>query len=334
MGYQILGKEAGNIGFGLMSFGFPRPETEDEKIAAMKAALDAGATSWNGGEFYGPSLQEGSPALLKKYFEKYPEDAAKISLNIKGGLHLPMGLNSVDNSPAYTRESIENCLALLGPVKQPLDMWEIARRVTQDDYIESLKVIDGYVKAGKIGGVALTEVNAATVRQAAKLVKVAAVEVEISLFFTEPLTDGVCAACKELDIPIFAYSPLGRGFLTGKFKSVADLPKQYSMSPRFWPENFDTNLKLVEQVEKWAAAKNCTPAQFAINWVAALSRRPGMPKIIPIPGAGNLQRVKENIHEVPLTDADMDEVSAFLTKFIPSGDRWPEAFKVWEDKTT
>jgi pyridoxine 4-dehydrogenase len=88
-------------------------------------------------------------------------------------------------------------------------MWEMARRVTQTEYIQSLRVIDGYVKQGKIGGVALSEVNVNSIRQAAKVVNVVGVEIELSLFHTDPLHNGICAACAELDIPIFAYSPLG-----------------------------------------------------------------------------------------------------------------------------
>lgn len=120
-------------------------------------------------------------------------------------MHMPI---FVDNSPEYTRQSIENCLKLIGD-KGKIDMWEIARRDTQEDYVKSLRVIDEYVKQGKIGGVSLSEVNANSIRQATKVVKVVGVEIELSLFQTDPLHNGVCAACAEFDIPIFAYSPLG-----------------------------------------------------------------------------------------------------------------------------
>lgn len=186
---------------------------------------------------------------------------------------------AVDNSPAYTRESIENCLALLGD-KAMIDTWEMARRTTQEEYIQSLRVIDSYVQAGKIGGVTLSEVNAKTIRQAVKVVKVVGVEVELSLFYTEPLRNGICAACAEFGIPVFAYSPLGvsapvsylqgccwltslqSGFLTGKVKKPEDMYTYFQQLPRFQAAHFDANFKLVEKVTEWAAKKGCTPAQY------------------------------------------------------------------------
>ncbi|CAJ2501075.1 Uu.00g039280.m01.CDS01 [Anthostomella pinea] len=326
MAYQILGKDVSKIGFGMMSLtqeGTKTQSTDDEKFAILKAALAAGSNSWNGGEFYGPNLEDNSLPVLRKYFEKYPEDAGKVCINIKGGAHKPP--MTVDNSPEYVRQSVQHCVDQLGG-KAKIDMWEMCRRVSQGEYLESLRVIDGFVKEGTIGGVALTEVNANTIRQAAKIVKVAAVEVEISLFETEPLHNGICEACVELGIPIYAYSPLGRGFLTGKpFNPL------FKMLPRLADDNIAANTKLVEAVKKWAAKKDCTPAQFAINWVATLSQRPGMPKIIPIPGAAHIDRVKENLREVELTDADMDEVDAFLVEFKPAGERLPAFFAQWLD---
>ncbi|KAI0438675.1 NADP-dependent oxidoreductase domain-containing protein [Xylaria telfairii] len=332
--YKIVEKEVKDIGYGLMSLHLPRekPISDEDRIAMIKAAVNAGANFLNGGEFYGPSLQENSLSLLKQYFEKYPEDADKVVISVKGGMHLPI---SVDNSPEYTRKSIENCLKLIGD-KGKIDMWEMARRDTQEDYIKSLRVIDEYVKQGKIGGVTLSEVNANTIRQAAQVVKVVGVEIELSLFQTDPLHDGVCATCAELDIPIFAYSPLGRGFLTGKAQKPEDIYLLFRNLPRFQGENFNANLKLVEKVKEWSAKKGCTPAQFSINWLVALSKRPGMPKVIPIPGAASLERIQENIHKVELTDADMDEVDAFLKDFNTLGNRFNEHLAKWLDsnKTT
>ncbi|KAI1428060.1 NADP-dependent oxidoreductase domain-containing protein [Xylaria sp. FL1777] len=329
MTYKIIGKSVENIGYGLMSLNLPRddPIPVDDKIGMIKAALDAGANFLNGSEFYGPSLEDNSLTLLKYYFEKYPEDADKVVISIKGGMRLP---RVFDNSPEYTRESIENCLHLIGD-KGKIDMWEMARRTAQAEYIQSLRVIDSYVKQGKIGGVTLSEVNANSIRQAVKVVKVVGVEIELSLFHTDPLYNGICAACAELDIPIFAYSPLGRGFLTGKIQKPEDMYALFRALPRFQAENFDANLKLVDKVKGWAAKKGCTPAQFSINWLVALSNRPGMPKIIPIPGAASLDRIRENIYEVKLTDEDMDEVDTFLKEFKVSGDRMSQEHTQWLD---
>ncbi|KAI1264155.1 NADP-dependent oxidoreductase domain-containing protein [Xylariaceae sp. FL1019] len=326
---KIAGKEMNRIGFGLLSLNLPRetPITVDDKVAMIKAAVDSGANFLNGAEFYGPNLQDNSLTLLNKYFEKYPEDADKLIISIKGGLregHKP------DNSPEYTRESIEHCLSQLGD-KGKIDAWAMARRVTQEDYIKSLRVIDSFVKAGKIGGVALSEVNAKSIRQAAKIVKVVAVEVEMSLFNTDPLDDGIVEACSELDIPILAYSPLGRSFLTGAIQKPEDLYALFQRMPRFHPDNWEQNMKLVEALKGWATKRGCTPAQLSINWLAELSDRPSMPKILPIPGAASLARIKENIHEVKLSSADMTEIDRFLKQFTVQGERVPEFMRTWLD---
>ncbi|KAI0160366.1 NADP-dependent oxidoreductase domain-containing protein [Xylariaceae sp. FL1272] len=326
---KIAGKETNSIGFGLLSLNLPRetPIAIDDKVAMIKAAVDSGANFLNGAEFYGPNLQDNSLTLLNKYFQKHPEDADKLIISIKGGLregHRP------DNSPEYTRASIEHCLSQIGD-KGKIDMWAMARRVTQEDYVKSLRVIDSFVKAGKIGGVALSEVNANSIRQAAKIVKVVAVEIEMSLLHTDPLDNGIVHACSELDIPILAYSPLGRGFLTGAIQKPEDLYAAFQRIPRFHPDNWEHNMKLVQALKGWASKNGCTPAQLSINWLAALSDRPSMPKILPIPGAASLARIEENIHKVKLSSADMTEIDQFLGQFIVQGGRVPEVMSHWLD---
>ena len=198
----VHGQEVGPIGYGLMGLTWhPSTQTtDDEKIAVMKAALEAGATAWNGGDFYGPP-ENNSLTVLNKYFTKYPEDAKRVkSISIKSG-YLPGG--RVDNSPDFTQKSVENCLAQLEG-KARLNMWQFGRRTTQGEYLDSLRVLDGFIKEGKIDGVSLSEINANTIRQAVKITKVAAVEVEISLIRHEVLTNGVAEACAEFGIPIFA----------------------------------------------------------------------------------------------------------------------------------
>jgi pyridoxine 4-dehydrogenase len=148
-----------------------------------------------------------------------------------------------------------------------------------------------------------------------------------SRFSTEVLENGVAAACAQYNIPLVAYSPIGRGMLTGQIRSFDDLPADSMMRhfPRFQPENFAINLQLVDQVEAMAKRKGCTPAQLAINWTRALSRREGMPTIIPIPGATTKARVEENSKVVDLTDEEMKEIDETLAKFKPAGDRYPSS---------
>ena len=171
-------------------------------IAAIKTAVEAGCTFLDGGEFYG-TPKHNSLTILRSYFEKYPEDANKVVVNIKGALgpgHIPNG------SKEKVSASIENCLRLLGPVGR-IDQFEPGRRDPNHDFEnETLATIDSYVKSGKIGGISLSEVNADTIRSATKKFKITAVEIELSLFTTDPLTNGVLEACGELSIPVLAYS--------------------------------------------------------------------------------------------------------------------------------
>ncbi|EGZ77121.1 Aldo/keto reductase [Neurospora tetrasperma FGSC 2509] len=316
----IQGKKVGKIGFGLMGLTWRASKLSDEEIfAVIKAALDAGCNYFNGGEFYGPP-DHNSLTVLKRYYDKYPEDVDKILLNVKGCM-LP-GLLT-DSSPEGVRASIENSVRLIGG-KGRIDQFEAARKDPKVDTEVTMKAMGGHIQAGDIRGIALSEVSAQTIRRAAKMAKITAVEVELSIWNTEPLENGVLEACAELDIPVLAYSPLGKGFLTGQVKSFDDIPEGdfRRMLPRFQPEVFETNLRLVRKVEELAARRGCTPAQFAINWILALSKRPGMPTIIPIPGASSPERVRENAVERELTEEDMADVERIFKEFAPVGDRY------------
>ncbi|RDW61127.1 aldo/keto reductase family protein [Aspergillus mulundensis] len=316
------GKEVGPIGFGLMGFTWrPQPCPQEQAFETMRAALRNGCTLWNGGEFYGPPSYN-SLVLLERYLEKYPDDADKFVLNIKGGLNLTNF--HPDGSETNTRRTLDDSIAQLNGRKK-IDQFECARRDQTVPMAETFGVMNEYIQAGKLGGVALSEVRAETIHEAVKHTKIHAVEVELSLFSTEPLENGVAAACHQHGIPLVAYSPLGRGLLTGQIKTLDDIPQDSMLRhyPRFQPDTFGINIQLVHKVEELAAKKGCTPAQFAINWVRSLSRKPGMPTIIPIPGATTVERVEENSKVVELTDAEMDEIDAILARFETAGERYP-----------
>lgn len=166
----------------------------------IKAALESGCNYMNGGEFYGPA-DNNSLTLLNKYFEKYPEDRDKILLNVKGCVFENL---TPDGSPTGVRTSVENCVRLIGG-KGRIDQFEPARKDPKVDIETTVAALQEQVRAGNIGGIALSEVSAATIRRAAKVARIEAVEVELSLWCTEPLENGVAQACAELDIPILAY---------------------------------------------------------------------------------------------------------------------------------
>ncbi|KAK4110181.1 Aldo/keto reductase [Canariomyces notabilis] len=326
---QLGGKEIGPIGFGLMGFTWRNnPPPQEQAFETMRAALKNGCNFWNGGEFYGPP-EYNSLVLLERYFEKYPEDADKVVLSIKGGLN--PATHQIDASPENTSRSINDSIAQLKGRKL-MDLWEYGRRDKKVPLKDTFEYINkNFIETGKIGGISLSEVAASTIHEAVKYTKVLAVEVELSLFSTEVLENGVAAACAQYGIPLVAYSPIGRGMLTGKWKKLEDIPKDSLLLsfnfPRFSPENFPINVELVEKVEELAKAKNCTPAQLAINWTRALSRRPGMPVIIPIPGATTVERVVENSRLVDISDDEMAQIDQILAKFKPAGERYPDAIE-------
>ncbi|KAI2472085.1 putative aldo/keto reductase [Annulohypoxylon bovei var. microspora] len=320
----LVGKEIGPTGYGLMGLTW-REKTVPDEVAfeAMKAALDNGMNFWNGGEFYGPP-ERNSLVLLERYFAKYPEDADKVVLSIKGGVSPTGGVP--DGSPENTRRTLDDSIAQLKGRKK-IDIFEFARRDQRVPMKTTFEIIEKeYVQTGKIGGISLSECRAETIHEAVKIVKVVGVEVELSLFSRHVLEDGVADACAQYDIPLVAYSPIGRGWLGGGIKTLDDVLPQLRSYPWFQPPNFEVNLELARQVEALAAEKGVTPAQLAIAWTKRLSTwRKGAPKtIIPIPGATTAARVKENSVIVEISDDEMRLIDATLAKFPPSGNRYPD----------
>jgi pyridoxine 4-dehydrogenase len=321
--YTLAGLPVGSTGFGLMGLTWrPNPVSQTQAFEAMKAALDNGANFFNGGELYG-TPERNSLHLLREYFEKYPGDAKKVVLSIKGGLE--KGGMRPDGSPENVRRSIDECLTQLAGTKK-LDLFECARVDPKTPIEITVRTADEYVQAGKLGGISLSECSADTIRRAAKVAKISAVEVEYSLWATEIQDNGVLATCGELGIPIVAYSPLGRGFLTGQIKSRDDLAEDDHRRhlPRFSEENFPKNVELIHQLEQLAKRKGCTPGQIGVAWVKAQSERDGNPVIIPIPGATTVERVKENLVDVELSENDVKEIDSILASVEVHGERYQE----------
>lgn len=176
------------------------------------------------------------------------------------------------------------------------------------------------IKDGKFNHIGLSEVSASTIRRAAKIHPIAAVEIEYSLWATEAKANGVLDTAKELGIAIIAYSPLGRGMLTGKFKTIDDVPPAIrERFPRFSEGNFEHNLKFILKVEDFAKRKGATPAQIAIQWVLSVDNH-----IIPIPGATSVGRVEENMAaaNVKLTKEELDELNQFAETAEVKGGRY------------
>ena len=207
--------------------------------------------------------------------------------------------------------------------KKKVDVWECARVDPKTPIEETVKALGELVKEGQLGGIGLSEVRAETIRRAAKVHPIAAVEVELSIWATDILHNGVAQTCAELGIPIVAYSPLCRGMLTHEAPTRnADVPEHLRSFPKFQDEVLQGNLRLTEEVEKLAKQKGCTVAQVAIAWVRGMSGRNGLGVIVPIPGATTEARVIENSKDVVLAESEMQEIEEILKKNKVVGDRY------------
>ena len=289
----------------------------------MKAALTSGANFWNGGTFYG-TADSNSLHLLHAYFTAYPSDAEKVVLSIKGGFDA--STRAPDGSKEGVTRDIESALKTLSGTKQ-IDIFQCGRVDPKVPVEDTISTIAEFVKAGKIGGIGLSEVSASTIRRAVKIHPIVSVEVEFSLFTTDILSNGVAATCAELGIPIVAYSPLGRGFLTGQIKSFADVTDLQKMGPRFQEENFHKNMQLVQKIRTVAEKRGCTPAQLAIGWVRAYSEREAGAVIVPLPGATTVERVEENSKVVDLSESEMKELGDILESMPVEGARVPKVLE-------
>ncbi|PWY70962.1 Aldo/keto reductase [Aspergillus heteromorphus CBS 117.55] len=320
----LAGKEITHNGLGLMRITGMEGTPDEQAFKVLKTALTAGVNVWNGADFYGPP-DNNSLHLMNRYFTAYPEDADKVVLSIKSGLK-DMRTFSMDCSAAGLRGFVDNALKVLDG-KKNIDIFGCARVDPNVPIEESVKALAELKDEGKIGGIQLTEVNADSIRRAASVAKVDMVEAEVSLWATEVFSNGVAEACAEHDIAIIAHTPLGAGMLTGAIKSVDDLPPNdhHRHFPRFHPDNLAKNRELVEQIEKLASEKGCTPAQLALSWIKAQSKKPGMPLVVPVAGARSESRVLENAKEVELTEEDLKKIGSILDEFLVAGERFPVA---------
>ncbi|KAL8744625.1 MAG: hypothetical protein Q9190_003153 [Brigantiaea leucoxantha] len=317
----ITGKLVGATGYGMMNLTWRKtPIPDDQAFVTLRAALAAGCNMWNGGEFYGSS-EANSLTLLNRYFTKYPEDASKVVLSIKGA-GVP-GQMAIDGSEQNVRRSVDACMKMLDG-KKKIDIFEPARVDAKVPLEETIGTLAQYVKEGKIGGIGLSEVQADTITAAAKIHPIAAVEVELSIHTPEILSNGVATTCGELGIPIVAYSPLGRGLLTTQIMKMDDIDKDDIRHhlPRFAPGALEKNATVANELKKIADNKGCTAAQVALGWVRSQSGRNGAGTIIPIPGSTTVARVEENGKEIALNEEELKELQEIMSKQEIVGGRY------------
>jgi aryl-alcohol dehydrogenase-like predicted oxidoreductase len=286
---------------------FYGPRDEAESIATIHRALDLGVNLLDTADMYGPFTNEELVGRAIKGRRGEVVVATKFG-NVRTADGLYHGING---RPEYVRQACDASLRRLGV--DTIDLY-YQHRVDPDVPIEqTVGAMAELVQAGKVKHLGLSEAAPDTIRRAHATHPIAALQTEYSLWTREP-EEAVLGICRELGIGFVAYSPLGRGFLTGRYKSPDDFaPDDWRRTnPRFQGENFQRNLRLVSAIERIAARKGCTSAQLALAWVLAQGH-----DIVPIPGSKQRRRVEENAAAADLTLSEED--LAALEEIAPVG---------------
>jgi aryl-alcohol dehydrogenase-like predicted oxidoreductase len=288
-----------------------------ESLATIDRALELGINLLDTSDVYGPYINE---ELVGRAIKSKRD---QVVLATKFGIvrdPKDPSLRGFSGKPEYVRQSCESSLRRLGV--DTIDLY-YQHRVDPNTPIEdTVRAMADLVKEGKVRYLGLSEASAATMRRAVKVHPIAALQTEYSLWTRDP-EDEILATCRELGIGFVAYSPLGRGFLTGQFKRFEDLaPDDYRRaSPRFQGENFQKNLDLVRQVEEMSKEKGCKPSQLALAWVLAQGD-----DIVPIPGTKRRRYLEENVAalELQLSADDLQRLAEAFPQGIASGLRYAE----------
>lgn len=312
------GLEVSRQGLGCMGMSWAYGSAEESSsLATIDRALELGITFLDTAEIYGPFTNEVLVGRAIAGRRERFEIATKFGFAFSADGRRTGGL---DSSPDNVRRACEASLQRLG-VDQ-IDLY-YQHRVDPDVPIEeTVGAMSDLVSAGKVRYLGLSEASSQTIRRAHATHPISAVQSEYSLWTRDP-EDGVLATLRELGIGLVAYSPLGRGFLSGQIRSLADLPEDdwRRGNPRFQAGAFEQNLKLVDRVNELARARGVTPAQLALAWVMAQGD-----DVCPIPGTTSPARVAENAAaaEIVLTAAEIEQLSAAVSPEAVHGSRYPQ----------
>jgi aryl-alcohol dehydrogenase-like predicted oxidoreductase len=306
-----------------MSFAYG-PADENESLRVLRRYLELGGNFLDTAEIYGPYKNE---ELIGRFLREVPRDSVVVAT--KFGFRIgAKGIEGADSSPQNVRRACDASLSRLGIER--IDLYYQHRVDPAVPIEDTVGAMAELVSAGKVSAIGLSEAGPTTLRRAAKVHPIAALQSEYSLWTRDVETNGVLATCRQLGITFIPYSPLGRGFLTGAIQKLDDLdPSDWRRTnPRFGEKALQANIKLADAVKELAVEKGITPAQLALAWVLSQGK-----DIVPIPGTKRVRYLEDNMGalNVVLTEVDRRNIAARVAQIRVVGERYaPDSMALTE----